>query len=222
MKIWIENLAEDSVAVGWEPVEGANGYVVFWADKDNETVEYREMEQTTECVYTLQKATHVPHYIKVVAREEGERVEVSEFLKTPVKKVFHRQLEKLNRGLQAVPVKNGVFLSWRLMLDEVDGYSETGLTGTDFFVYRNDKEIAFVTDSTNYLDTDGTKNDSYSVIPVRDGIAGEACVPVKPWEKEYLDIPIKKPEGGVTPAGEYYEYSANDMSIGDVDGDGEY
>ena len=45
---------------------------------------------------------------------------------------------------------------------------------------------------------------------------------VKAWAKEYLDLPLKRPEGGVTPAGESYVYHANDMSVGDVDGDGEY
>ena len=143
MRILIKNIAEDQVTIKWEPVDGATGYVVFWADKDSETVEYREMGQTTKCAYTLHKATHVPHYLKVAARKENTQLAVSKVLKTPVKKVFQKQLEKLNRGLQAVPVKNGVFLSWRLMLDEVDGYSETGLTGTDFFVYRNEREIAF-------------------------------------------------------------------------------
>ena len=37
-----------------------------------------------------------------------------------------------------------------------------------------------------------------------------------------MDIPLQRPAGGVTPAGEAYEYNANDMSIGDVDGDGQY
>lgn len=222
MKLWIENLADESVTIAWEPVDGADSYGVSWADTDRETVVFRELAQTTECSYTLHKATHVPHYVKVAAVKDGKAAEVSEVLKTPVKKVFHRQLEKINRGLQAVAVKNGVFLSWRLLLDEVDGYSATGLTGADFQVYRNDKPIALVTDSTNYLDAEGTMADSYKVAPVREGREGETCEAVKPWDKEYLDIPIKKPEGGVTPAGEAYEYSANDMSIGDVDGDGEY
>ena len=71
MKILIENIAEDQVTIKWEPVDGATGYVVFWADKDSETVEYREMGQTTKCEYTLHKATHVPHYLKVAARKEN-------------------------------------------------------------------------------------------------------------------------------------------------------
>lgn len=54
------------------------------------------------------------------------------------------------------------------------------------------------------------------------GKRGAACEPVAVWEREYLDIPVQKPEDGVTPQGERYTYSANDMSVSDVDGDGEY
>ena len=38
----------------------------------------------------------------------------------------------------------------------------------------------------------------------------------------YLQIPLDKPEDGLTPAGDTYTYSANDASVGDVDGDGQY
>ncbi len=222
MKLSIANLEDTFVKIGWEPVEGAEKYMVYWSDVDTETVVYRKMTETTECEYTLNKATHVPHYLRVAAYKGGEELLCSEVLKTPVKKVFHRQLEKLNRGLVAVAVKNGVFLSWRLMLEEVDGYSATGLTGTNFRVYKNGQPIALVTDSTNYLDENGTQEDSYSVAPVGKDGEEASCEAVKPWDKEYLDIPIQKPEGGITPAGEAFTYNANDMSIGDVDGDGEY
>lgn len=225
MNLSIVNLTDNSVKMAWEAVESAENYKVYWSDVDNDTVVYREMAeiaQDAELNYILQKATHVPHYLKVAACKNGEVFDVSEVLKTPIQKVFKRQLEKINRGLQAVVVKNGVFLSWRLMLEEVQGYSATGLTGTDFKVYRNGQEIALVTDSTNYLDTEGKKEDSYKVIPVCGGEEGEESNIATPWEKPYLDIPLQRPAGGVTPAGEAYEYNANDMSIGDVDGDGEY
>ena len=227
MNLAIKNLEDSYVELLWESIEGADSYAVFWSDVDTKTVEYRKMKETTECEYTLQKATHVPHYVKVAAYKAGEEIKSSEVLKTPVKKVFHRQLEKLNRGLQAVAVKNGVFLSWRLFVDEVDGYSATGLTGVNFQVYRNGQPIALVTDSTNYLDKDGGKEDSYYVEAVsEDGSEVSATQKtsetVKSWDKEYLDIPIKQPSGGVTPAGEAFTYNANDCSIGDVDGDGEY
>lgn len=129
------------------------------------------------------------------------------------------QLEKINRGLVAIKVNNGVFVSWRLFVTEVTGASKTGLTGTDFCVYRNGEKIATVTDSTNYLDKEGTEADIYFV----EAIPGnEKSEEVFVWENNYIDIPLKKPEGGVTLAGEAYEYSANDASVGDVDGDGEY
>ncbi len=210
------------VEIGWDPVQGADSYRVYWADRDTETVEYCLMAEGRDCSYVLHKATHVPHYLKVAACRGGEETCCSRVLKTPVKKVFHRQLEKLNRGLQVVKVKNGVFLSWRMLLEEVEGYSATGMTGTDYRVYRNGKPIALVTDSTNYLDREGGRQDAYGVAPVHKGVEGERCPEAKPWEREYLDLPLQKPAGGVTPSGEPYEYSANDMSIGDVDGDGEY
>lgn len=132
------------------------------------------------------------------------------------------QLEKLGRGLVAIPAKNGIFVSWRLFVQEVDGYCKTGLTGANFVVYRNGEKIGVVTDSTNYLDEQGTVQDTYQVAPVMNGTEQEKCAPAAVWEKGYLDIPLQKPEGGVTAAGQAYEYSANDMSVGDVDGDGEY
>lgn len=222
LELKIKKLEDDFVTIAWNAEEGADAYRVYWADTDTPAVKYKFMAQVSENEYTLHKATHVPHYLKVSSVTGDKESERSMAIMTPVKKVFHEQLEKLNRGLTAVAVKNGIFLSWRLFLDEVDGYSRTGLTGTDFVIYRNGKKIALVTDSTNYLDKEGNKKDSYAAAPVHNGKELPACEAVCVWDKEYLDIPIRKPEGGVTPAGESYEYSANDMSVADVDGDGEY
>ena len=152
---------------------------------------------------------------------------------TPVKKVFNEQLDKINRGLVAIKTATGIFLSWRLFKAEVTGYSETGLTGTDFCIIKNGEKIAEVTDSTNYLDSAGNENDEYSVIPYKSGQtlsdaelkeALKDAMKVSAWKSgtNYLDIPLQIPEGGVTLAGEEYVYHANDISIGDVDGDGEY
>ena len=38
----------------------------------------------------------------------------------------------------------------------------------------------------------------------------------------YLPIKLNKPAGGSTPDGQKYSYIANDASVGDMDGDGEY
>jgi len=48
------------------------------------------------------------------------------------------RLEHLDRGLVAATTGDGVFLSWRLLGDEVTGHSDAGLVGTDFHVYRNE------------------------------------------------------------------------------------
>ena len=79
------------------------------------------------------------------------------------------QLERLDRGLVAAVTGDGVFLSWRLLADEVTGYSDSGLTGADFKVYRNGKKIATVTDSTNFLDTGGDADAEYRVVAVERG-----------------------------------------------------
>lgn len=222
MKIRLSKISDDSVTIEWNHVPQMQTYRVYWSDRNTEAMEYRLLGETQDCSYTLFKSTHIPHYFKVAAVKGCEEQAVSGIFQTPVKKVFHEQLEDLNRGLAAVKVKNGIFLSWRLYLNEVSGYNKTGLTGTDFIVRRNGKNIAVVSDSTNYLDKEGTKEDLYSVIPVCEKKEGKTSEEVRAWEREYLDIPLQRPEGGITPAGQAYEYHANDMSIGDVDGDGEF
>src|SRR5690606_16924740 len=127
-----------------------------------------------------------------------------------------------DRGLVAVPTDQGVFLSWRLLGDEVTGAGPNGMVGTDFRVYRDGKPIATVTDSTNYLDRQGTGASEYRVAPIVKGRESQRSAPVTPWSETFYDLPLRKPADGVTPAGESYTYSANDMSVGDVDGDGQY
>ncbi|WP_078900768.1 rhamnogalacturonan lyase [Streptomyces sp. SBT349] len=132
------------------------------------------------------------------------------------------QLEQLDRGLVAASTDEGVFLSWRLLASEVSGHSDTGLTGADFHVYRDGERLATVTDSTNYRDADGTPDSEYRVAAVVDGDEVDLSDPASPWADGYYDLPLTRPADGITPAGEAYTYSANDMSVGDVDGDGSY
>jgi hypothetical protein len=132
------------------------------------------------------------------------------------------QLEYLDRGLTAVPTSNGIFLSWRLLGNEVTGYSATGMTGANFELYRDGVKIATVEDSTNYLDTGGTASSAYTVAAVVNGQEQAQSAITRPWGNTYYDLPLQKPADGVTPVGEAYTYSANDMSVGDVDGDGQY
>jgi rhamnogalacturonan endolyase len=133
------------------------------------------------------------------------------------------QLERLDRGLVAATTDAGVFLSWRLLGDEVTGHSATGVTGADFTVYRDGRPIATVTDSTNYQDPQGSPTSRYQVAATLNGRPrGGPSAPAVPANGPYRDLPLRKPADGVTPAGEAYTYSANDLSVGDLDGDGQY
>ncbi|WP_426451162.1 rhamnogalacturonan lyase [Paenibacillus sp. S-38] len=132
------------------------------------------------------------------------------------------QLEYLDRGLVAASTSQGVFLSWRLRAGEVTGASASGLTGASFNVYRDGKKVASVTDSTNHLDAAGSASSRYEVAAVVNGREVDRSDAVSPWAQAYFDLKLNKPADGVTPVGEAYTYSANDMSVGDVDGDGQY
>lgn len=132
------------------------------------------------------------------------------------------QLDHLDRGLVAAGTSEGVFLSWRLLGHEATGSTATGLTGTDFNVYRDGQKLATVTDSTNYLDPAGTATSKYDVRAVVGGVELDESAAATSWGGNFKDIPLKKPADGVTPAGQPYTYSANDTSVGDVDGDGQY
>ncbi|MEU8078717.1 rhamnogalacturonan lyase [Catellatospora citrea] len=132
------------------------------------------------------------------------------------------QLEHLDRGLVAAATTDGTFLSWRLRGHEVTGHTAGGLSGPAFHVYRDGQRIATVADSTNYLDRDGTAASTYRVAAVVGDAEVDLSAVVSPWSGSYYDLPLRKPPDGVTPRGESYTYTANDVSVGDVDGDGQY
>ncbi|RXK85775.1 rhamnogalacturonan lyase [Filimonas effusa] len=126
------------------------------------------------------------------------------------------QMERLNRGLVAVRTgPDSVYLSWRLFGNDVAGMA--------FNIYRDGVKInnAPVTGATNYIDPTSL-NGNYSLRPIINGHEHGEEKPVSVWPQNYLDIPLDKPAGGVTPDGVTYTYTANDCSVGDLDGDGEY
>ncbi|MFD1955545.1 rhamnogalacturonan lyase [Paenibacillus thailandensis] len=156
------------------------------------------------------------------AEQSGQAAAVGTGSKQAAKSGARVQLEYLDRGLVAATTSQGVFLSWRLLSHEVTGSSGQGLTGPAFNVYRDGTKIATVTDSTNYLDKEGFSSSSYYVAAVTGGTETDHSASVKPWANAYYDLKLNKPADGVTPKGEAYTYSANDMSVGDADGDGRY
>ncbi len=140
-------------------------------------------------------------------------------------KTYTREMEKLSRGLVAIRMNNGVYLSWRL-LDSEDAVFGSANENVSFNIYRDDKKIDTVTTTTNY--TDNTVGSSYSVAPVINGIEKEKCANVSVMDNSYFDIPLIKPEAETTYDNngnlvrENAAFSPSDCSAGDVDGDGEY
>jgi rhamnogalacturonan endolyase len=125
-------------------------------------------------------------------------------------------MENLNRGLVAVRTSpNQIFLTWRLWGTEP--------TTTTFNVYRDGKKINTtpLAITTNFIDS-SENTGIYTVRAVVNNIEQKDSEKAEVWEQQYLDIPLKAPTGGTTPDGVEYTYNANDCSVGDVDGDGEY
>lgn len=144
--------------------------------------------------------------------------------------------ERLNRGVVAVRTNDGkVAVSWRTLTSDPKGQpydvyrngvklnTEPLTTGGTFFIDEQP-----LTEDATYEVRGGKKNGSFTL---------KAKAPVG-----YLPIAIQKPEGGKVPIMQqpqrsgnnarrsfrnwrdegFYDYTANDASVGDVDGDGQY
>lgn len=123
-----------------------------------------------------------------------------------------RQMEKLDRGLVAVPADGGVLVGWRLL--DIDP------AGAGFDLYRDGRKLNArpLIQATSFLDKGADGSGRYEVRRVGERAGATASV----WRDGYLSIPLQPPADGVTPAGEAYSYNANDASVGDLDGDGQY
>lgn len=118
-----------------------------------------------------------------------------------------RQMEYLDRGVVAVKVNNGVFVSWR--------YLGTDNSNVAFNLYRDGVRLnnTPITTKTNYLDPSGSLSSKYVVKTLLGGSEVESSVEVTPWSSQCRTLTLRRP-GSI--------YSPNDMSVGDVDGDGQY
>ena len=139
-----------------------------------------------------------------------------------------RVTDKLNRGLVAIPqgdkdgqderygtTGSGIFVTWRILPSE---YYDT-----QYNLYRGTTKVNSTPLSvSNYQDNDGKKTDTYSVVPVINGVERKdlQSEAVTPWEHQYKDIPVANVynRNGVDVTS---GYSLNDCAVADVDGDGE-
>ena len=144
--------------------------------------------------------------IPVIPDGEGDiTTKVSQELATP-----ESQMEKLGRGVVALPQTKGIFISWRLL--------GTDDARTTFDVIRNGEVIAENLTVSNYSDEAGTTDSKYQVVCKVNGKTIDTSNEVTPWAKNYMTLALDRPATGALGG----EYSPNDCSVGDVDGDGEY
>ena len=125
-----------------------------------------------------------------------------------------RQMETLDRGLVAVKTASGVFTSWR-----IDG---TEYYDTQYNLYRDGTRVnQEPLEVSNFTDPAGTESSTYTVRAVVRGEEQEACEPAKVWNRQYLEVPMGKVYSrrgtDITK-----DYSLNDATAADLDGDGEY
>ena len=144
--------------------------------------------------------------------------------------------ERLNRGVVAVRTNDGkVAVSWRTLTSDPKGQP--------YDIYRNGKKLnanPLKTGGTFFIDEQPLTEDA--TYEVRGGKKNGSFTLKAKAPVGYLPIAIQKPEGGKVPIMQqpqrsgnnarrsfrnwrdegFYDYTANDASVGDVDGDGQY
>ena len=123
------------------------------------------------------------------------------------------QMEKLDRGVVALKAASGSgnFISWRLLgTDDEDR--------TTFDVMRGTSVIAHNLYATNYKDNSGTSTSAYRIVTKIDGEPVDTSKATSAWGDVYKALKLDRPATGANGG----TYEPNDMSVGDVDADGEY
>ena len=135
-----------------------------------------------------------------------------------------RQMENLSRGLVASNVGKGMLVSWRLLGSDAPN--------TEFNLYRDGTKIATIAGNgaTNYLDASGKATSKYTVAAVVGGKEGAQAGLSFVFDKSansdgknipYATLKLDRPGDLKMPDGSSCSYTSNDMSVGDLDGDGE-
>ena len=142
------------------------------------------------------------------------------------------QREQLNRGVVAVKTEDGkVAVSWRTLRSDPKGQP--------YDVYRNGVKLnkkPLKAGGTFFIGEQPLQTDA--TYEIRGGGSSGKWLLRADAPIGYLTIPLQKPEGGQVPVMQQlppqgrrpsrwrddgsYQYTANDASVGDVDGDGQY
>lgn len=128
-----------------------------------------------------------------------------------------RQMENLDRGIIAINQNGKFFISWRVLGTDPDdlAFNLYRKSGTQNAIRLNEKPI---TGAANFSDetANPAEKNTWFVKTVENGreneTKGSFTIAANAVIKDYLSIPLKTIKG----------YTANDISVGDLNGDGQY
>lgn len=134
----------------------------------------------------------------------ARRLLFASILLQPFVAFAQRQMEHLDRGFIAVQQTTNTFLSWRLLASDPPNIS--------FNLYAADRKLnsAPITSATCFIDTNASAT-AYSLRALVEGRETDLATALL-LTNQFLRIPLQLPPG----------YNANDGSVGDLDGDGQY
>ena len=220
-----------------EKAEGEKGFKEFEKIGETSTTSYTDADSDI--------STNISYYYKVSAMNAGGASDLSKACKTPVtgKLVAGGRESYTDRALVAInlagdegigsaegeinvtatdangnELTKGVYLSWRSFEADLD--SNNKLT-TTFDVYCNGTVIADDVKVTNLVYEGGNATDTYKVVGSNDSAIGVKTVDTAVWANKYLELKLYCPDDATMPDGSTCSYEANDMSVGDLNGDGD-
>ncbi|HEX7318165.1 MAG TPA: HYR domain-containing protein [Pyrinomonadaceae bacterium] len=140
-------------------------------------------------------------------------------------------MEKLGRGVVAVRKSTAeVYVGWRLLGTEYPsdiGFNLYRTAGGGALVQLNTGGPLMQTTDFTDMPGDFTQPLTYTVRAVVNGVeqaagAGSFTLPAEAPVRQYLSVPLQIPPPHTTPDGVNHVYRANDGTVADLDGDGEY
>lgn len=215
----VDKLEKDSTTITWKEVENADIYAIYWSNikgTEGSLKGYKLLAKTDKTSITNEASTFNPRYYKVLAGNDGGYSEYA-MIKAESGMNLTVSLEYLDRGAVAIKTDAGVYVGFRVAIDE---YGE----GREFELYRDGKIIKTFNenDATNYVDKEGALTSVYTVKAVKDGKVLNETEDITVNEKDYYEILLQKPQAEKLPDNSTYTYSASDTALGDADGDGVY
>jgi len=139
------------------------------------------------------------------------------FFFTALNVLPQRRMENLDRGLIATKVQEGVYINWRITGQEWYGVS--------YNLYRDGIKLNDIpiSGASNFTDQGGTLASKYKVSAIVKGIEQTASREVDVLPNPWVDIKLREiPKINGVPDSYYTDYSINDITAADLDGDGEY